>query len=176
MIQLIHDIFDHEQCSQLISFCEACDVNEIIPTSYGAQSKRYHFKEQKKIHFYRMHEVERKPFVESVQQVLPDYTVSSWRVMKYETGGWLQPHKDLSFNSWEGSSTHSLNVMLSDPLSFTGGEFFIGDPSAYVEFQQGSGLLYDYSHTHEVKKIKSGVRWIVNIRLIHAGSSSTGTA
>jgi predicted 2-oxoglutarate/Fe(II)-dependent dioxygenase YbiX len=87
--------------------------------------------------------------------------------MLYEAGNWLRNHLDSPKNEHEGDSTHSLNIMLSEKESFTGGSFLIGNEQRQIiELDQGDAVLYDYSHMHEVKKIKSGERWIINVRLL----------
>ena len=56
--------------------------------------------------------------------------------------------------------------MLSKKGSFAGGSFLIGnDLRQIIELDQGDAVIYDYSHMHEVKKIKSGKRWIINVRV-----------
>ena len=152
----------------LIEFCKAVDHNEKVTTFIGNQYGRYFQNPNGWFHIYRLNREESREYCEIIESMFPGFTVISFRPMRYDAGSWLRNHLDSPYNDEEGASTHSFNIMLSDPNTFKGGEFLIGNSSRQqIILNQGDAIMYDYTQWHEVKKIKEGSRWIINVRLKH---------
>ena len=169
MISVLKGVLTPEQCKSIISFCEQhIDSDEQIETFIGKTYGRYYLNPKGWFRVFRMTREESKEYCDIIEKVIPGYKVVSFRPMLYETGNWLRNHLDSPTNEHEGDSTHSLNIMLSENGSFTGGNFLIGNENRqFIELEQGDAVMYDYSHMHEVKKVKSGKRWIINVRVSH---------
>ena len=167
MISVLKGILTPEQCKRIIRFCEQhIDSTEQIETFMGNTYGRYYLNPRGWFKVFRMTREECGEYCTQIESVLPDYKIVSFRPMLYEEGNWLRNHLDSATNEHEGDSTHSLNIMLSKKGSFAGGSFLIGnDLRQIIELDQGDAVIYDYSHMHEVKKIKSGKRWIINVRV-----------
>ncbi len=168
MISVLKGVLTPDQCNSIISFCKQhFDSTEQIETFIGNTYGRYYLNPNGWFRVFRMTRAECKNYCDQIESLLPNYKIVSFRPMLYEAGNWLRNHLDSPKNEHEGDSTHSLNIMLSEKGSFTSGSFLIGNEQRQIiELDQGDAVLYDYSHMHEVKKIKSGERWIINIRLL----------
>jgi predicted 2-oxoglutarate/Fe(II)-dependent dioxygenase YbiX len=168
MIRVIKNVLTPEQCSDIIEFCTTVDLSGEIETFIGNTYGRHFINPRGGFNVYRMSRDESLKYCRQIESAIPGTTVISFRPMCYETGAYLRNHLDASSNPEEGDSDHSLNIMLSAENEFTGGQFIIGNESRQIiELEQGDAIMYDYSLFHEVKKIKTGNRWIINVRVKH---------
>lgn len=167
MIKVLKCILTPKQCNSIISFCEQhIGSTEKIETFIGNTYGRYYQNPRGWFRVFRMTREECKEYCNQIENFLPGFKVVSFRPMLYEEGNWLRNHLDSPTNDHEGASTNSLNIMLSEKGSFTGGSFLIGNEQRQIiDLDQGDAILYDYDQMHEVKKIKSGRRWIINVRV-----------
>jgi hypothetical protein len=81
----------------------------------------------------------------------------SYRLIKYETGGWIHPHID-----WEHFTHASATFNLND--SYSGGEFSFFNGRTTVKLNKGDAMIFpaDPFWVHEVKPITSGARYSTN--------------
>jgi hypothetical protein len=82
------------------------------------------------------------------------------RVLKYNTTCMIQKHLDSANEST--SSDISVIIQLSDPATYKGGEMIVSN--RLIDLQMGDMVFYTYEHEHEVKLVKEGIRYVVNLR------------
>lgn len=106
---------------------------------------------------------------DNIKDKLPEYTPEIFRILRYRKNNYVDRHTDISSKKPEDNpTTHSLIIQLSDPENYEGGEPIVGDN--LVELSPGDAVLYHYSEEHEVKRVRKGVRFVVNIRLFKQDS------
>jgi predicted 2-oxoglutarate/Fe(II)-dependent dioxygenase YbiX len=81
----------------------------------------------------------------------------TYRLMKYEVGGWIHPHTD-----WANFIHASCTFALSD--DYEGGEFVFFNGKHSVKLNKGDAMIWpaDCFWVHEVKPITKGSRYSVN--------------
>ena len=104
---------------------------------------------------------------DNIKDKLPNCNPEIFRILKYRVNNFVHRHADSS-KMGERITNASLIIQLSDPENYKGGEVIVGDE--LVELQPGDGVLYFYGEEHEVRKIKQGVRFVINIRLFKQDS------
>ena len=82
------------------------------------------------------------------------------RVLKYNTTCMIQKHLDAANEST--SSDLSVIIQLTDPATYKGGEMIVSNK--LIDLQMGDMVFYTYEHEHEVKTVKEGIRYVVNLR------------
>lgn len=82
------------------------------------------------------------------------------RVLKYNTTCMIQKHLDSANENT--SSDISVIIQLSDPATYKGGEMIVSN--RLIDLQMGDMVFYTYEHEHEVKPVKEGIRYVVNLR------------
>lgn len=85
------------------------------------------------------------------------FEILSFRILRYQKNGFIPQHLD------KPSDDYSLVVQLNDPHEYTGGHLIIG--GSLVELECGDSVFYTGEVKHSVSHIKSGVRYVLNIRL-----------
>lgn len=85
------------------------------------------------------------------------------RLLKYNRTCFIQNHVDSYTASWQAQSDISFILQLNDPQSYKGGSMIVS--KQLIELSPGDAVFYTYDHEHEVKPIKSGVRYVLNLRL-----------
>lgn len=81
------------------------------------------------------------------------------RVLCYKRNSFIPKHLDSAIAG--ATSNMSVIVPLND--DYTGGEMIVGN--TMPELAPGDLLYYGYAVPHEIKKIKSGIRYVLNLRL-----------
>lgn len=82
------------------------------------------------------------------------------RVLKYNITCMIQKHLDAAN---EGArSDISVIIQLSDPATYKGGEMIVSNK--LIDLQMGDMVFYTYEHEHEVRPVKEGIRYVVNLR------------
>ena len=86
--------------------------------------------------------------------------VSYSRVLKYTKGCYIEKHYDIKTS--QAQSGISIILQLSNQDEYLGGKAKIEDEE--VVLLPGDVLYYTYQYEHEVTKILSGNRYVVNLR------------
>jgi len=82
------------------------------------------------------------------------------RVLKYNTSCVIPKHLD---SNYEGQQSEiSVIIQITDPHDYTGGEMIVS--GQLIELLPGDMVFYTYDHEHEVKTVKSGIRYVINLR------------
>ena len=98
-----------------------------------------------------------------VKKVLPHNTELVYsRVLKYNTNSFIPKHLDTYASDWQQQNDLSIIIQLSHPSDYTGGEAIVS--KRLFELYPGDCIYYTYEHEHEIKKVKSGIRYVVNLR------------
>lgn len=84
------------------------------------------------------------------------------RVLKYGINGHIVKHFDSYASEWQKENDISIIIQLSDPSNYRGGELIIS--KELMDLQPGDMLIYTYEHEHEVKPVKDGLRYVINLR------------
>lgn len=84
------------------------------------------------------------------------------RILKYGLNGHIVKHTDNYLESVQNPSDLSIIIQLSDPKEYKGGQLIIS--KELMDLQQGDMLAYTYEHEHEVKPVKDGIRYVINLR------------
>lgn len=119
-----------------------------------------------KNHGYIFHKLlceEMEPFTSIIEKHVPNKTIASLRSLQYLEGSAIRRHKDAPSEVY-GDSDSGLIILLTPPSEYKGGELIMN--KTLMDLNVGDGVVYDYSIEHEVKKIKEGERWILNVRLL----------
>jgi hypothetical protein len=101
---------------------------------------------------------------DNIKDQLPTSKPEIFRILKYRKNNFAHRHIDSCKND-EHITNASLIIQLSDPKDYLGGEVIVGDE--LIELQPGDGVIYYYGEEHEVKKVKQGVRFVINIRIFN---------
>jgi hypothetical protein len=97
-----------------------------------------------------------------VNELSSDVELVYCRILKYGLNGHIVKHTDSYFESRQNPSDLSIIIQLSDPNSYKGGQLIIS--KELMDLQQGDMLIYTYEHEHEVKPVKEGIRYVINLR------------
>lgn len=108
---------------------------------------------------YRLSYAESKEFLDLLEPHLDGGVITSFRVMHYPVGSRIGRHTD-GWAPEDGESNRGIIVKLND--NYKGGELIIS--KTLVDANIGDAVFYDYTMPHEVKTIKDGERWVVNVR------------
>jgi predicted 2-oxoglutarate/Fe(II)-dependent dioxygenase YbiX len=84
------------------------------------------------------------------------------RILKYGYNGFIAKHVDSYAEKTQQATDLSIIIQLSDPASYKGGELII--ENQLMDLQPGDMLAYTYEHEHEVKRVKEGIRYVINLR------------
>jgi hypothetical protein len=85
------------------------------------------------------------------------------RILKYTASCFIQNHIDSYTEGSQASSDISFILQLNDSQNYKGGSMIVS--KQLVELSPGDAVFYTYDHEHEVKPVKSGVRYVLNLRL-----------
>jgi len=99
----------------------------------------------------------------NIKSKLPEYQPVEYRILRYRTGGYMVRHHD-GPNPKASQTNSSLVIQLSDLSDYKGGDVIVG--KSLYELSPGDGIIYNYGEAHEVKKVTSGNRYVLNIRML----------
>jgi len=85
------------------------------------------------------------------------------RVLKYNTGCYIEPHFDTYSAKTQSKSEISLIIQLNDPESYQGGDMVINSRS--IKLKVGDAVYYTYDAKHGVTPVTNGIRYVANLRL-----------
>ena len=95
------------------------------------------------------------------------------KILKYSEGDYFEPHHDFHFYG-KGHVYKTLVIQLTDPNTYSGGDFFVKDyPKSRF---RGDYALFLSSEIHEVKKVTRGTRFSLTIFFEEADFIPTKTA
>jgi hypothetical protein len=84
------------------------------------------------------------------------------RVLKYNETCHIPRHVDSFSEDFQRENDLSVLIGMVPPQDYVGGSLIIEDN--LFDLDIGDAVYYTYEHPHEVKKIKSGVRYVINLR------------
>lgn len=84
------------------------------------------------------------------------------RVLKYNDTCYIPRHVDTYSSDFQRENDLSVLIGMVSPDQYTGGSLIIEDN--LFDLDVGDAVFYTYEHPHEVKKVKSGVRYVINLR------------
>ena len=99
---------------------------------------------------------------QEVKEQIKDHSLVYARILKYNKGCFIQPHVD-SYTQGQSKSNKSLIIQMNPTTDFKGGAPFVNNE--LIELESGDGVLYEYSEMHEVKPVRKGLRYVLNLRL-----------
>jgi predicted 2-oxoglutarate/Fe(II)-dependent dioxygenase YbiX len=83
------------------------------------------------------------------------------RILKYNKTCFIQNHVD-GYDPNQQENDISLILQLNSPNLYNGGAMIVS--KQLIDLEPGDAVFYTYEHEHEVKPIKSGVRYVLNLR------------
>ena len=84
------------------------------------------------------------------------------RVLKYNYSCAIPKHLDAYTEGNQEPSDISVIIQITEPSAYKGGEMIAGNQ--LVELELGDMIFYTYDVEHEVKPIKDGIRYVINLR------------
>lgn len=84
------------------------------------------------------------------------------RILKYNPTCYIPRHVDSVDLDHQHENDLSVLIGMVPPDQYKGGELIIDN--RMFELDTGDIVYYTYEHPHEVKKVKEGVRYVVNLR------------
>jgi predicted 2-oxoglutarate/Fe(II)-dependent dioxygenase YbiX len=99
------------------------------------------------------------PSIEAKERI--ELETTSCRVLKYTKDCFISKHRDIKTS--EANSSLSVIIQLSNQDEYVGGKAIIDGEESIL--QQGDLEYYTYSYEHEVTKIFSGCRYVINLRI-----------
>ena len=164
MLQQTKNIVDADTISSVLQFYRSCN-NQI--TLNGVIRDRHYASSVGHFMITEMHEHEVPDLWPQVCQAIQrdtGYTpkLCYIRVLKYNRTCHIPVHVDTYAADSQMPSNVSVIIQASDPDSYRGGELIVN--KKLIDMQPGDMVLYTYDNPHEVKPIKQGVRYVINIR------------
>lgn len=154
-------IFEKKDCDKIINYFE--DVNEWLYIN-EYPSKNYFFYKIDFNDFKTQHNL----IYELINNVIVDYVKKNhslniksftFILLKYEKDQFFSKHVDKVIDSdYHKDAILNVNFLLND--SFTGGDFYLEDKK-FVDNKVGVVFSYYSNQPHELKKIESGIRYLV---------------
>jgi hypothetical protein len=84
------------------------------------------------------------------------------RLLKYTTGCFIQPHVDSYNPDSQQENDLSVIIQMNPAVDFRGG--FLMLQNRMMDMQPGDLTMYTYEQEHEVKPIRTGTRYVINLR------------
>lgn len=160
MIHQAKKVLSSEQIQLLMRMYSDCTNTVLLNGEY--QDRHYpsaigHFM----ITEFTLNEVER--FWPDVQKNIPVNTELVYaRVLKYNRSCFIPKHVDTFASEWQQENDISVIIQLNDPAEYVGGLLLIQDK--LQNMSPGDMVLYTYDAEHEVKTVRRGVRYVLNLR------------
>jgi hypothetical protein len=84
------------------------------------------------------------------------------RIIKYNPGCYIENHVDGVIYTNKQQHDLSVIIAITDPKTYRGGEMIVGGD--LIELVPGDMIFYTYDVPHEIKPVKSGIRYVINLR------------
>ena len=164
MYHLAKNAVSADTISEVFDFYKNC-TNQI--TLNGADRDRHYASTLGHFMITEMHEHEVPelwPQVKQAIQAATGYTpeLCYTRMLKYNRTCFIQNHVDTYAKNAQLASNVSVVIQASDPSEYRGGELIV--EKRLLDMQLGDMVFYTYENYHEVKPIKEGTRYVINIR------------
>lgn len=85
---------------------------------------------------------------------------NDFRILKYSLRCFIPGHIDGSDKL--RNNTHNVIIQMSDRDNYKGGKVIVNDTE--YKLDPGDALIYDFKVLHEVRPIKQGLRYVMNLR------------
>lgn len=179
VIYIIKNYLTEKECEQLIeeyesnkySFYQEDSTNYITNSNDTAKSSivsltpgtnnynLVHDRSEKFITKWIEHLDSYESFFTEILKLNLNYA-NNYRILKYETGGYIHPHID-----WTHFTHASLTFNLND--DYEGGEFSFFNGKNSFKLGVGDAIIFpaDFFWVHEVKPILSGTRYSMNVNI-----------
>jgi len=84
------------------------------------------------------------------------------RILSYWRTCFIPKHTDSYAGEWQAENDLSIIIQLSDPADCTGGILLVDNK--VQNLNPGDLIMYTYNEEHEVKTIRNGTRYVLNLR------------
>lgn len=84
------------------------------------------------------------------------------RILRYSKTCFIPSHVDTDGDHTDILNSVSLIAQLNDSSEYFGGNMIVSN--TIIRLNVGDAVMYTYDHFHEVKPVKSGVRYVLNLR------------
>jgi predicted 2-oxoglutarate/Fe(II)-dependent dioxygenase YbiX len=105
-----------------------------------------------------------QPLLDHLQPIIDKHIsnpmFNDFRILKYSSQCFIPKHLDGSYSA--NNNTHNLIIQMSEPDNYKGGKVIVNDTEYKLE--PGDALVYDFKVLHEVRPIKQGLRYVMNLR------------
>lgn len=95
-----------------------------------------------------------------IDEHIPNPVFNDFRILKYSSQCFIPKHLDGSYST--NNNTHNLIIQMSEPDNYKGGKVIVNNTEYNLE--PGDALIYDFKVVHEVRPIKQGIRYVMNLR------------
>jgi len=105
-----------------------------------------------------------QPLLDHLQPIVDKHIsnpmFNDFRILKYSSRCFIPKHLDGTDPA--KSNTHNLIIQMSDTDQYKGGKVIVNDTEYHLD--PGDALIYDFKVLHEVRPIKQGIRYVMNLR------------
>lgn len=95
-----------------------------------------------------------------IDKHVPNPVFNDFRILKYSLHCFIPRHLDGTDTL--RNNTHNVIIQMSDTDNYKGGKVIVNDTEYKLE--PGDALIYDFKVLHEVRPIKQGLRYVMNLR------------
>lgn len=95
-----------------------------------------------------------------VEEYVSNPVFNDFRILKYSLKCFIPRHIDGTDTL--RNNTHNVIIQLSEPDTYKGGKVIVNDTEYNLD--PGDALIYDFKVVHEVRPIKQGLRYVMNLR------------
>ena len=159
-MEYFRNILTEKQCNDIIDLRNVYTSAE-VNTFAGVERPRAEHNHQG-MTFYRFDKTEVQEHVDIFEKRFAGQ-VTLFRVIQYPVGSAMEKHLD-GWQQKDGESNHGVVIQLNPQESYKGGQFILTKTNL-IELNPGDGMLFHYKYQHQVKKIREGERWVLNIRV-----------
>ena len=95
-----------------------------------------------------------------IHKYISNPVFNDFRILKYSLNCFIPRHIDGTDTL--RNNTHNVIIQMSDTDNYKGGKVIVNDTEFVLE--PGDALIYDFKVPHEVRPIKQGLRYVMNLR------------
>lgn len=97
-----------------------------------------------------------------IEQAVGSVQVVYCRVLKYTMGCFIQPHVDSYAPERQPENDLSVIIQMNPPGEYRGGILLV--QNRMMDMRPGDLSMYTYEQEHEVKPVRTGARYVINLR------------
>lgn len=105
-----------------------------------------------------------KPIIDHITKTVaehfPNPVFTDMRILKYSLNCYIPNHIDGSDTL--RNNTHNVIIQMSEEDDYIGGKVIVNDKE--YKLDPGDALIYDFKVLHEVRPVKQGLRYVMNLR------------